>query len=88
MSFGLCNAPATFQRLMNLVVAGLEGCAVYLDDVVVYSDMWDDHVWCIEALFECLAQGQLTVNLAKCEFARATVTYLGQVVGQGLVRPV
>lgn len=38
MSFGLRDAPARFQRLMNLVVAGLDGCAVYLDDVVVFSD--------------------------------------------------
>ena len=44
MSFGLRNAPVTFQRLMNLVVGGLEGCAVYLDDVVIFSDTWDDHV--------------------------------------------
>jgi len=51
MSFGLRNAPATFQRLMNQVVAGLEGCAVYLDDVVVYSDMWEQHVERIRSLF-------------------------------------
>ncbi len=38
MSFGLRNAPATFQRLMTMVVSGLEGCTVYLDDIVVYSD--------------------------------------------------
>ncbi|KAG1935376.1 gag-pol fusion protein [Pimephales promelas] len=38
MSFGLRNAPATFQRLMNRVVSGLDGCAVYLDDLVVFSD--------------------------------------------------
>lgn len=44
MSFGLRNAPATFQRLMNCVVSGLEGCTVYLDDVIVYSDSWDQHV--------------------------------------------
>lgn len=88
MGFGLRNAPATFQRLMNMVVNGLEGCAVYLDDVVVYSDSWEDHLSRIQALFERLADGNLTVNLAKCEFAKATVTYLGKVVGQGHVRPV
>lgn len=64
MGFGLRNAPATFQRLMNMVVNGLEGWAVYLDD------------------------GNLTINLAKCDFAKASVTYLGKVVGQGQVRPV
>lgn len=88
MPFGLKNAPATFQRLMNKVVAGLEGCSVYLDDVVIYSDTWHSHVQRICALFERLADARLTVNLAKCEFAKATVTYLGRVVGQGKVAPV
>lgn len=66
----------------------LEGCAVYLDDVVIYRNTWEDHLSRIQALLECLADGNLTVNLAKCEFAKATVTYLGKVVGQGHVRPV
>lgn len=88
MPFGLRNAPATFQRLMNRVVSGLEGCAVYLDDVVVYSDSWEEHVRRVKALFQRLEWARLTINLAKCEFARATVTYLGKVVGQGFVRPV
>lgn len=44
MSFSLRNAPATFQRLMNRVISGLRGCAVYLDDVVVYSQTWDEHI--------------------------------------------
>lgn len=85
MPFGLKNAPATFQRLMNHVVSGLEGCSVYLDDVVVYSDNWSSHLQHVRALFERLVEAQLTVNLAKCEFAKATVTYLGRVVGQGQV---
>lgn len=88
MSFGLRNAPVTFQRLMNRVTSGLDQCAVYLDDVVVYSDTWEQHLLCIRALFERLAEARLTVNLAKCEFAKATVTYLGKVVGQGKVCPV
>ena len=88
MSFGLRNAPVTFQRLMNTVVAGLDGCAVYLDDVVVHSNTWGAHLEVIRALFRRLFEACLTVNLAKCEFARATVTYLGKVVGQGQVSPV
>ena len=88
MPFGLRNAPATFQRLMNKVVSGLVGCAVDLDDVVVYSDTWEDHLQRIQALFDRLALASLTVNLAKCEFAKATVTYFGKVVGHGKVRPV
>lgn len=88
LPFGLRNAPATFQRLMNCVVADLEGCAVYLDDVVIYSDTWDEHLQRTHALFNRLLWAQLTVNLAKCEFAKGTVTYLGKVVGQGQVRPI
>lgn len=85
MSFGLRNAPATFQWLMNMVVSGLDGCAVYRGDVVVFSDTWEDHVHSIRKLFDQLRDAHLTVNLAKCEFAKATVTYLGKVVGQGQV---
>lgn len=46
---------------MNMVVNGLEGCAVYLDDVVIYSNTWEDHLSRIHALYERLADGNLTV---------------------------
>lgn len=88
MPFGLRNAPATFQRLMTRVLGDLEGCTVYLDDVVVCSDTWSSHVERVRALFMRLAEARLTVNLAKCELAQATVTYLGRIVGQGKVRPI
>ncbi len=83
--FGLHNAPATFQCLMDKVVSGLEGCAVCLDDVVIHSDFRQEHLQRIRALFDRLAWASLTIDLAKCEFAKATVTYLGKVVGQGQV---
>ena len=88
MSFGLRNAPSSFQRLMNYVISGLEGCAVYLDDVVTVGDTWPVHLSRLSALFERFSAANLTINLAKCEFAQATVVYLGKVVGQGEVRPV
>ncbi|XP_071950797.1 uncharacterized protein [Antedon mediterranea] len=49
MPFGLKNAPATFQRLVNGIISGLEGCEAYIDDLVVYSDTWDVHVQRIKA---------------------------------------
>ena len=83
MPFGVRNAPATFQCLINHVLSGLTGCDAYLDDVVVFSSTWPEHLVQIRELFNRLAKANLTVNLAKCEFGKATVTYLGKVVGRG-----
>ena len=87
MPFGMKNAPATFQRMMSQVIAGLENCVVYIDDILVYSDNWEDHLKHLSALFEKLSEANLVINLKKSEFAKATVTYLGHVVGQGHVLP-
>ena len=50
---------------MNYVVSGLEGCAVYLHDVVVFIDTWDTHLLHIRALFDRFVKATLTVNLVK-----------------------
>ena len=88
MPFGMKNSPATFQRLINLVIHDLDGCNAYIDDIVIYSNSWTQHVGQIQQFFERLRHANLTVNLTKCEFACATVTFLGHVVGQGKVSPV
>jgi hypothetical protein len=88
MPFGVRNAPATFQRLMNLVLGNVRNCSFYLDDVVVYSSDWASHVASLTAVFERLVEASLTLNLAKCEFGKAMVTYLGKQVGHGQVRAV
>lgn len=58
---------------------------MYLDDVVIYSDTWSEHIKRIHALFDKLVWAGSTINFAKCDFAKATVTYLGKVVTQGQV---
>ena len=88
MAFGMRNAPATFQRLVNLVLKGVAGCEAYLDDIVIYSSTWSRHIAQVEEVFGRLAAANLTVNLAKCEFGQATVAYLGKVVGRGVVCPI
>ncbi|KAL2088699.1 hypothetical protein ACEWY4_015598 [Coilia grayii] len=87
MAFGMRNAPASFQRLINTVLSGMSNCEAFLDDVVVYSPDWLSHLAQIRDLFHRLSSANLTINLVKCEFGKATVTYLGRLVGGGKVRP-
>nr|XP_033942275.1 uncharacterized protein LOC117449038 isoform X1 [Pseudochaenichthys georgianus] len=86
MPFGMCNAPATFQRLVNLVLGHVPDCKAYLDDIV-YSKDWSSHMSTLREVFKCLSAASLTLNLAKCEFGKGTVLYLGQQVGRGKVCP-
>ena len=87
MPFGLKNAPASFQRLMNQITADVDGCVAYIDDVIVFSDTLEDHMISLRHLFQKLSDANLVVNLKKSEFGKAKVTYLGHVVGQGQVAP-
>lgn len=87
LSFGLCNAAATFQRVVNHVIRGLPGTAAYIDDLVIMADNEEDHLSRLRNLFERLAEVGLTLNLAKSKFNRGTVTYLGHEVGGGQIRP-
>ena len=87
MPFEMKNAPATFQRMVNKLVRDIDGCEGYIDDVVIFSDNWSDHIRQIERFFQIMREAKLTINLMKSEFGKATVKYLGHIVGQGQVRP-
>ena len=82
MPFGMKNAPATFQRMINYLIQNLDGCDGYIDDVVIYSETWKQHIHRILKFVEKISQARLTINLVKSNFGQATVTYLGYVVGQ------
>ena len=87
MPFGMKNSPAMFQRLVNNVICGLDGCDAYIDDVIIYSDSWSDHLQRIRNFFDRLSKAKLTVNPAITEFCHASLTFLGHLVGQGQVKP-
>ena len=65
MPFGMKNSPATFQRLMNQVISDLDYCECYIDDVVIYSDTFEQHMKQIHQFFERVSMANLTVNLVK-----------------------
>ena len=86
--FGLCNAPATFSHLMDRVLAGLhwETCLFYLDDVIVFSSTWEEHLARLSEVFERLRHAKLKLGAAKCTFATKEVSYLGhRVTEEGLL---
>ena len=79
MPFGLCNAPSTFQRLMNKVFAEEINSfvLVYLDDILVYSRSIEEHWDHLQRAMEKLRQAKLYGRLHKCEFLKDKVDYLG-----------
>ncbi|XP_073803353.1 uncharacterized protein isoform X2 [Danio rerio] len=87
LPFGLHGAGATFQRLMDKVLHGLTFAAAYIDDIVVYSNTWDEHVQNLQEVMRRLQSAGLTVNPKKCAVAKRETEYLGYVIGQGMVRP-
>ncbi|KAI4898561.1 hypothetical protein NFI96_021587, partial [Prochilodus magdalenae] len=79
LPFGLCNAPATFQRVMNTVLAGLiyKCCAVYLDDIVIASPTFEQHLLDLREVFLRLEKAGLTLKPGKCQFCRKELKFLG-----------
>ena len=82
MPFGLCNAPATFQRLMETVLAGLsrDTCMVYLDDILVLGATLEEHLQNLAQVFNRLQEAGLRLKPTKCHLARREIEYLGFIV--------
>ncbi|GBO45434.1 Retrovirus-related Pol polyprotein from transposon 297 [Araneus ventricosus] len=82
MPFGLCNALATFERLMETVLRGLtsEACLVYLDDIIIVGRTFQEHLNNIHKVFQRLQKANLKLSPKKCRFFRNEVSYLGHII--------
>jgi hypothetical protein len=88
MPFGLCNAPSTFQSLMNHVFHPFlcHFILVFFDDILIYRKTWIDHLTHVDQVLHLLSQHQLFLKQSKCAFGASEVEYLGHIVGKDGVR--
>ena len=89
MPFGLCNAPATFQRLMEKVLGPLIGLGVlvYIDDVLIYAETPKQLIEILTAVLKLLVKAGLKCKASKCLLFTQTINYLGRVVSKDAINP-
>ena len=89
MPFGLCGEPALFQLLMEIMLGGLnwESCLVYLDDIIIFSRTFQEHLSRLESVLSRLCTGGLKLKVKKCTFCAPQVEYLGHIVSKDGLRP-
>ena len=89
MPFGLTSAPATFQRLMDRVLSDLlwHKVMVYLDDIIIYSETWQEHLATLDDVLRRLRAAGLKASPGKCEFGQTSMQYLGHIVTREGILP-
>ena len=82
MPFGLMNAPSTFQVLMNSILKSflIKFVLVFFNDILIYSQSWEEHVQHVDRVLQLLKEQQLYAKPSKCFFGVKEVDYLGQFV--------
>jgi hypothetical protein len=83
MPFGIKLGPSIFQRLVNKILGHARGifADAYLDDIIIYSRTWEEHLEHVGYVLEQLRKANLTLNSKKCSFGKTTLKYLGFIVG-------
>ena len=86
--FGLSNAPACMQRLIDKVLTGIKGvyCYAYLDDIIIFSKNMDEHLAHINEIFKRLKQYGLRISLPKCSFLNDQIIFLGHLISHGKIK--
>ena len=85
MPFGLKTASATFQKAMDIMLRRhSEFALAYIDDIIIYSFRWEDHLQHFDAVLTSTGEAGMTLKLSKCHFAKERVQYIGHYIGSGM----
>ena len=85
--FGLAQAPAYFQLLMNKVLKGLKFVMTYLDNIIIFSENESQHLEHLETVFSHLREAGLKMKWSKCDFFKSEIHYLGHLISQEGISP-
>jgi hypothetical protein len=87
MPFGLTNASATFQRMMTKLLHEMSGCLVFIDDIIIFADTWEEHQKILEEVLHRIKAAGLKLKGTKCQFGRESVQFLGHIVSARGIHP-
>ncbi len=88
LTFGLCNAPSSFQQYMSILLNGCsEFATVYLDDIILYDSDIDSHCLHLQEVFNRIRKTNMKLSMSKCTFLRERVSYLGHILSKDGITP-
>ena len=87
MPFGMVNSGATLVRGLRKILEGMPGVGSYIDDIVIYSDSWEDHIRTLKELFGRLRKARITARPTKCLLGASRMEFLGHQVGVDVISP-
>jgi transposase InsO family protein len=92
MPFGLCNATATFQRMMVKALARISSrygnlVLCYIDDILIATRTPEEHLERLQQVFDCLRDANLKIKSCKCQFFEVEIKFLGRVISEGTIKP-
>ena len=86
MPFGLINSLVTLTKGLGWVLQGIENVYVYVDDIIIYNEGWDEHLQTVENLLKCLRHANLTLKPSKCVFGQREIEFR-HVISEGKIQP-
>ena len=87
LPFGLASGPASWQRLLEVTLAGIDNLFIYLDDVLLWAKNKEEHDKILKEVFQRLSENDMALSLEKCKFNQSEVDYLGYRVSASGIRP-
>ena len=86
MPFGLVNAGASYCRMMRKLLYDVDGADNYVDDIIIHTNTWAEHVSVLSKVFHGLSEAGITVKPSKCYLGYATIDFVGHRIGKGEIR--